>query len=75
MAVYEYLLKEKIQYIKIDEKYELPFSDETKDLIVEMWSAYRNGKFFNSENVRLDAVRTEGDKAYLHIRTDFYSLC
>ena len=45
MAVYEYLLKEKIQYIKIDEKYELPFSDETKDLIVEMWSAYRNGKF------------------------------
>ena len=75
MAVYEYLLKEKIQYIKIDEKYELPFSDETKDLIVEMWSAYRNGKFFNSENVRLDAVRTEGDKSVLVIsRTDFYSL-
>ena len=75
MAVYEYDLKEKIEYIKEDRKYELPFSDKTKNSIIEMWSAYKNGKYLNSVNVRLEAVKTEGEKSILVLSlTDFYSL-
>ena len=75
MAVHEYDLKEKIEYIKEDRKYELPLSDKTKNSIIEMWSAYKNGQYFNSVNVRLEAVKTEGEKSILVLSlTDFYSL-
>lgn len=75
MSVYELKIEQNIQYIKSDQKYTVPLSDNDKKIIIEMWNGYKNGKYFNSINARLQDIMMLNDRVGLVLNhTDFYSL-
>lgn len=75
MPVYEYVIKNNVEYVRLDEKYKLPFSDNEKDVIIEVWEEFKEGIFFNGDNIGLCDIRTDKDKTIMVIgHTDFYSL-
>lgn len=75
MAVYEYKLCSKIEYIKKNQKFIIPFSEERIERIIDMWSNFRGGVYFNSPNIRLENISTNCGKNIITISyTEFYCL-
>lgn len=75
MAVFEYVLKDKITYVNADRLFKFPFSNNAKQLIIDMWSSYKKCKLFNSDSVSvIDIQRKNNEDIVVLAKTDFYSL-
>lgn len=75
MAVFEYKIPGMVRYSRNGANFDLPIRPETKDRLLEMWSEYKKGDYYNSECIRLESITTENHVTYIELsKTDFYSL-
>lgn len=75
MAVFEYKLLSKVSYQRVKNDFKIPFSIEEKERIIELWGKYKNGIYFNTDNIRLQDIEDLDGRTIISVsKTDFFSL-
>lgn len=73
MGVYKYDITKEIVYKTVDSSLKMPISKMERDMIVEVFSAYKKVVYFNTRVARLESIETQSDEVEIKLSLiDFF---